>query len=110
MGLVWVAGVCAYLQLWRHVGISSWYFGGDLVAYSSAAQRLAASGSPYDHALLVGEVQSGAAAWYLYPPVLAQLFLPLRDIPTFALAVGWSSAQAICLMVVLPLAYAIDRL
>jgi Protein of unknown function (DUF2029). len=43
---------------------------------------------------------------YFYPPVLAQLFLPLRGIPPFALAVGWSTAQALCLVILLPLAYA----
>ena len=42
---------------------------------------------------------------YLYPPVLAQISVPLRGIPHFALAVGWSTAQAVCLAILLPLAY-----
>ena len=38
--------------------------------------------------------------------MLAQLFLPLREIPHFWLAVSWSAAQAICLLILLPLVLA----
>ena len=108
LGLVGIAAVLAYIVLWRGVTRPGSFFGDDLIAYMSAADRLAATGSPYHPDLLLGPIVSGddVAIGYFYPPVLAQLFLPLRGIPHFALAVGWSTVQAICLVILLPLAYA----
>ena len=80
----------------------------DLIAYTSAADRLAATGSPYHPALFAGPIVSGddIPIGYFYPPVLAQVFLPLREIPHFTLAVGWSATQAVCLAILLPLIHA----
>ena len=105
VGLIGLAALLAYIVLWRGVARPGSFFGDDLIAYTSAADRLAATGSPYHPALLLGPIVSGndVAIGYFYPPVLAQVFLPLRGIQHFALAVGWSTAQAICLAILLPL-------
>jgi hypothetical protein len=105
LGLIAMAALLAYIVLWRGVTRPGSFFGDDLFAYTSAADRLAATGSPYYPDLLLGPIVSGdnVLIGYFYPPVLAQLFLPLRAIPHLALAVGWSTAQAICLLILLPL-------
>ena len=108
VGLIVVAAVLAFIVLWRGVTRPGSFFGDDLYAYTSAADRLAATGSPYYPDLLLGPIVSGdnVLIGYFYPPVLAQVFLPLRAIPHLALAVGWSTAQAICLAILLPLVFA----
>jgi hypothetical protein len=108
LGLVVVAASLAYIVLWRGITRPGSFFGDDLYAYMQAADRLAATGSPYHPALLQGPIVSGdnVLIGYFYPPVLAQLFLPLRELSHFWLAVGWSSAQAVCLLVLLPLVVA----
>jgi hypothetical protein len=111
LGLIAMAALLAYVVLWRGVTRPGSFFGDDLFAYTSAADRLAATGSPYYPDLLLGPIVSGnnVLIGYFYPPVLAQLFLPLRAIPHLALAVGWSTAQAICLLILLPLVSAGQR-
>ena len=108
LGLIGIAAILAYIVLWRGVARPGSFFGDDLIAYTSAADRLAATGSPYHPALLLDPIVSGddVAIGYFYPPVLAQVFLPLRGLPHFALAVGWSTAQAICLVILLLLVFA----
>src|SRR6478752_9750051 len=108
LGLICFAGALAYIVLWRGVTRLGSFFGDDLYAYTQAADRLAATGSPYHPALLQGPIVSGdnVLIGYFYPPVLAQLFLPFRDIPHFWLAIGWSAAQAVCLVILLPLVLA----
>jgi hypothetical protein len=108
LGLIGFAASLAYIVLWRGVTRLGSFFGDDLYAYTQAADRLAATGSPYHPALLAGPIVSGdnVLIGYFYPPVLAQLFLPLREIPHLWLAVGWSTAQAICLVILLPLVLA----
>jgi len=105
LGLVGFAAMLAYIVLWRGVTRLGSFFGDDLYAYTQAADRLAATGSPYHPALVQAPIVSGdnVLIGYFYPPVLAQLFLPLRDIQHFWLAVGWSTTQAICLVILLPL-------
>ena len=105
LGLIAMAALLAYIVLWRGVMRPGSFFGDDLFAYTGAADRLAATGSPYHPDLLRGPIVSGdnVLIGYFYPPVLAQAFLPLRAIPHLALAVGWSTAQAICLLILLPL-------
>ncbi|MEP6639150.1 MAG: hypothetical protein ABJC39_07350, partial [Chloroflexota bacterium] len=118
LGLVGFAAVLAYIVLWRGVTRLGSFFGGDLYAYMQAADRLAATGSPYDPVLLAGPIENRAAnvpIGYFYPPVLAQLFIPIRAIPNATFAVAWSAAQAICLAILLPLSagsrmpYRLDR-
>jgi hypothetical protein len=108
IGLIGFAAVLAYIVLWRGVTRPGSFFGDDLYAYTQAADRLAATGSPYHPDLVQGPIVSGdnVLIGYFYPPVLAQLFLPLRAIPHFWLAVGWSTAQAACLVFLLPLVFA----
>jgi hypothetical protein len=106
LGLVAIAALIAYELLWYRVTDPRLFFGGDLVAYTSAADRLVETGTPYHPALFLGPVANrvqNIPIGYFYPPVLAQIFVPLRDIPPTALAVGWASAQAVCLVILLPL-------
>ncbi len=105
LGLVGIAAVLAYIALWRGVDRPGSFFGGDLIAYISAADRLAATGSPYSPQLFLGPVENrieNVPIGYFYPPILAQLLLPLRGIPPLALAAAWSTAQMACLLVLLP--------
>lgn len=105
-GLIGLAALLAYIVLWRGVTRPGSFFGDDLYAYTSAADRLAATGSPYDPVLLLGPIENrpeNVLIGYFYPPVLAQLFLPLRSLPHLVLALGWSAAQAICLLILLPI-------
>lgn len=108
LGLVAMAALLAYIGLWRWATSPESFFGDDLYAYTAAADRLAATGSPYHADLFRGPIVSAenVLIGYLYPPVLAQLFLPIRAVPHFALAVAWSAVQAICLAILLPLASA----
>jgi hypothetical protein len=105
LGLVFLAGLLAYVVLWRGVARPGSFFGGDLIAYTSAADRLADTGTPYHPDLFQGPIVSGdnVPIGYFYPPVLAQIFLPLRAIPHFTLAIAWSAVQALCLTILLPL-------
>ena len=47
LGLIAMAALLAYIVLWRGVTRPGSFFGDDLIAYTSAADRLAATGSPY---------------------------------------------------------------
>ncbi len=90
----------AWVQLWSKVGTPESSFGVDLPAYVGAAHRLVATGSPYSAELLEGplaRLPDSILVGYLYPPPLAQLFVPLRNIDPMWLAIGWSLAQVIIL-------------
>ncbi len=71
-------------------------FGIDLPAYVEAASRLLASGTPYSSQLLSGTLDRyDIATGYLYPPPLAQLFVPLSVLPMSVLAPMWALAQLV---------------
>jgi hypothetical protein len=81
---VLLAVVFAWSRLWVVWDHPASFFGGDLVAYLNGAHRLAATGTPYHDALHAGPVANAAEnvpIAYLYSPVLAQLFLVIRDVP-----------------------------
>ena len=81
-------------------------FGIDLPAYVEAARRLLASGSPYSPQLLSGVLDRyDIATGYLYPPPLAQLFVPLSVLPMSMLAPMWALAQGVGLLVMLPMVF-----
>lgn len=101
-----LALVGAWRSLWAHAPGA--YFAGDHLAYRAGADRLVATGSPYDASLLSGPVANrieNVAIAYLYPPPVAQVFAPLRLIDPVAL--GWMTiaAQAAMLLVLAPLVY-----
>src|SRR6476619_4977981 len=58
LGLIGFAASLAYIVLWRGVTRLGSFFGDDLYAYTQAADRLAATGSPYHPALLAGPIVS----------------------------------------------------
>ena len=81
----------------------------DLPAYYAAAERLLATGSPYSAELHAGPLEHlvvNIPVNYVYPPPLAQLFVPLSVIPVEAMGFMWAASQAVLLAVVL---LAIDR-
>ena len=82
------------------------FFGDDLYAYTQRRRPTRRHGVAVRSGPARGadrEPSENILIGYFYPPVLAQLFLPLRAIPHIPLALGWSIAQAICLLILLPL-------
>jgi alpha-1,2-mannosyltransferase len=81
--------------------------GQDLPAYVEAARRLIETGSPYSLEVVSGQLDRyDIATGYLYPPVLAQAFVPLSYVPMPILTVIWTAAQVALLIVLLPMVYA----
>jgi hypothetical protein len=99
--------ILAWSTFWSHA-LEPWsFFGGDLEAYTAAAQRLSSTGSPYSAAVLAGPIANtvpNVPIGYFYPPLLAQLFLPLSDVPHRLLELPWLIAQIAVGAVVFPLA------
>ena len=63
-------------------------FGYDFFAYQDAAARLSDGGSPYLPTLLNGTSSTVEEGAYLYPPLLAQLLVPLTalsDVAAYAI-------------------------
>jgi hypothetical protein len=84
-------------------------YGLDLTAYVEAARRLMESGTPYAPQLHAGPLENvgtNIPIAYLYPPPLAQLFVPLSALPMPALAAGWALIQVILLAFLLPKVFA----
>ena len=71
VGLLMIAASC---YIWSR---SSPGWGYDFAAYFDAAQRMLATGSPYQVHTLGGPFQPGPYGLYLYAPPLALLFVPL---------------------------------
>lgn len=95
----------AVFIMWRTALDSTLDFGLDLVAYTSAAKRLAETGSPYSAELLRGPIINTAAnvpIAYYYPPPLAQAFLPLADVSQTLLATVWTVAQICVFLWLIP--------
>ena len=105
VAVIAIGAAKAWDGLWSSVGMRDGFFGGDLLAYVAAANRLVASGSPYSEELLAGRVgRENIAIGYFYAPPLAQAFVPFRGLDPLSLALGWSLAQVIvlgCLLVAL---------
>jgi hypothetical protein len=79
-------------------------FGLDTTAYIEAAKRLIATGTPYADALRGGPIEHAAEnipIAYLYPPPLAQLFVPVAHLPHELLVAVWLAAQTIALTVLM---------
>jgi hypothetical protein len=84
------------------------FLGLDVIAYLRGAARLVESGSPYSAALLAGPIEHSVAnvpIAYLYPPPLAQAFVPLLSLPYPVVASVWMVGQAATLLVMLPMVY-----
>lgn len=98
----------AWTRLWMLWHVPGSFFGGDLVAYSQGAQRLAATGSPYHADLHVGPIANAienVPIGYLYPPLVAQAFTLLSAVPLETIAGANALLQAAALAVLLPQLY-----
>lgn len=76
----------------------------DLRAYVGGATRLLETGSPYAPELMDGPIEhtvSNVPIAYLYPPPIAQMFVPLLWLPTQALATLWTIGQGLTLAALL---------
>lgn len=101
-----------WLQLWRSAGDAQSFFGGDLVAYLSAARRLVETGSPYSAEVMSGPVANivqNVPIGYFYPPPLSQLFVPLVGLDRLVIAPAYVAIQVLGLAVLLPMLLAQNR-
>lgn len=83
-------------------------FGLDLLSYVEGAKRLVVSGTPYSSALHAGPIENvstNIGIGYLYPPPLAQLFVPISGVAMPVLAWAWALSQGAILLVLLPIVY-----
>jgi hypothetical protein len=115
--LLFVGGVITLIAFAAVAAVSLWagaidgrtgFFGLDLLAYQNAADRLVDTGSPYAPELLAGPIANegwNVAIGYYYPPPLAQLFVPLRDLDQRTLGVLWALTQVGLTAIVLPLVW-----
>jgi hypothetical protein len=97
-----------WLVLWSHIGDAQTNFGIDHQAYRNGAIRLLATGSPYDPAVYAGPIDNrieNVPIGYLYPPLLAQLFIPIAGLSPRLVAILWSLPQAIAILVLMPRVY-----
>lgn len=79
----------------------------DLPAYIEAARRLMTTGTPYSDALRAGPIghfSENIAIAYLYPPPLAQLFVPVQMLPFALIVTVWVLPQLFAFAVI------VDRL
>jgi Glycosyltransferase family 87 len=74
--------------------------GGDFEAYWIGASRMAGGQSPYDAAMLTGPIPAQGLR-YLYPPLFAQLLIPLSWLPEETAAFAWFCFQSATLAVAL---------
>lgn len=98
----------AWALLWSSPDAPGKFFGGDQEAYRQAAIRLIETGSPYHPLLFAGplaNVLSNVPIAYVYPPPLAQLFVPLVAMEPRVLAAASSLTQGLILSLLLPLVY-----
>jgi len=98
----------AWARLWARAVNGDVLFGLDLDAYRQGAVRLIATGSPYHDALLTGPIDNrigNVPIAYLYPPPLAQTFVPIVDVSPALVAAVWAILQIAALLVLLPLVY-----
>jgi hypothetical protein len=96
----------AWSVMWSGAALPTAFFGGDHAAYRNGALRLIETGSPYHAALHAGPIANvveNVPIGYLYPPFLAQAFVPLSAIPPFAVALASSVTQLVLLAICLPL-------
>lgn len=100
LGVAAGGALAAVVASWMTIRAMPTALGLDLPAYTEAARRLLLTGSPYSEALHDGPLEHMAAnipVAYLYPPPLAQLFVPLSVVPMPLLALLWAGSQAVLL-------------
>ncbi len=73
-------------------------FGIDFADYFAAADRLAATGSPYAPEMLDGPVSAQGLDRYRYPPPLAQVLVPATAVGLTAATTAWFVVQLACVV------------
>lgn len=81
----------------RQATLPSGQFAIDLADYHGAARALVHTGSPYAPEMLAGPVDAQGLGRYRYPPPLAQLLVPVSDLPLGTVAAGWLVLQALAM-------------
>lgn len=62
----------------------------DFIPYYGAALRMGSGESPYSVEQLAGPIDAVCQGCYIYPPLLAQLMVPLTSLPLEAAKVPWA--------------------
>ena len=70
-------------------------WGEDFEAYYFAAQRVAEGLSPYTSDQLASPVDAVCPGCYLYPPLLAQLLVPVTALPLGVAVTGWFALNSV---------------
>ena len=78
----------------RQASLPGGQSGIDFADYLLAAERIAATGSPYAPEMLLGPIDAQGQDRYRYPPPLAQLLVPATALPAGAAASLWLVLQA----------------
>lgn len=94
LGATGLVLIILLLNTWRTS--SGW--GYDFDAYYDAAQRLQATGSPYQQETLGGPYRPGPGGLYLYSPALAVVLQPLSRLPFDLATVLWLAFRFVLLV------------
>ena len=97
---LWLIGSAVLgMVLQRQIANPAGQYAFDFQAYHAAAADMAAGRSPYDAIMFAGPVPAQGAVLYKYPPLLAQLLIPLAALPLAAAAATWFVGQAAAILV-----------
>jgi glycosyl transferase family 87 len=95
---VGVIGVLLVTRLLAtQIGDPRGQFAIDFGDYYGAAREVARGHTPYAPAMLAGPVPSQGIGAYRYPPVFAQLLVPLTSLPLPSAAFVWLAIHAACI-------------
>jgi hypothetical protein len=90
-----IAGVALIaLMLQRQAASPAGQFGVDFADYLRAAERLSAGEPIYPEALLDGPADAQGVDRYRYPPLLAQILVPVTGAPRAIVELAWLLVQA----------------
>jgi hypothetical protein len=90
-----IAGVALIaLMLERQAASPAGQFGVDFADYLRAAERLSAGEAIYPEALLDGPADAQGVDRYRYPPLLAQILVPVTGAPRAIVELAWLLVQA----------------
>jgi alpha-1,2-mannosyltransferase len=97
--LLWLAGtVVLGLVLLGQANDPAGQYAFDFQAYHGAAADIAAGRSPYAADMFSGPIPAQGEVLYKYPPLLAQLLIPLAALPLAGAAAIWFVAQAAAIL------------
>jgi len=93
-GVLWLAGTVVLGAILLRQAVSpNGQYAFDFQVYHAAAGQIAAGYSPYDPSMFAGPIPAQGALLYKYPPLLAQLLVPLAGLPLGLAAGIWFLAQ-----------------